>query len=93
MVDELGYEILFQNRTESVATTSGGSNPKVITFDKAFYQTPNLGITASNMATGDYYVISSQSRTGFSITFFNSSNSAIDRAFAYHANGFGAEGA
>ena len=93
LVDELGYEILFQNRTESVATTSGGSNPKVITFDKAFYQTPNLGITASNMATGDYYVISSQSRTGFSITFFNSSNSAIDRAFAYHANGFGAEGA
>ena len=93
LVDELGYKILFQNRTESVATTSGGSNPKVITFDKAFYQTPNLGITASNMATGDYYVISSESRTGFSITFFNSSNAAIDRTFAYHANGFGAEGA
>ena len=93
LIDELGYKILFQNRTESAATTSGGSNPKVITFDKAFYQTPKLGITASNMATGDYYVISSESRTGFSITFFNSSNAAIDRTFSYHANGFGAEGA
>ena len=93
LVDELGYKILFDNRTESAAVTTGGSNPKVVTFDKAFYQTPKLGITASNMATGDYYVISSESRTGFSITFFNSSNAAIDRTFSYHANGFGAEGA
>ena len=93
LVDELGYKILFDNRTESAAVTTGGSNPKVVTFDKAFYQTPKLGITASNMATGDYYVISSESRTGFSITFFNSSNAAIDRTFAYQANGFGAEGA
>ena len=93
LVDELGYKILFDNRTESAAVTTGGSNQKVVTFDKAFYQTPKIGITASNMATGDYYVISSESRTGFSITFFNSSNAAIDRTFSYHANGFGAEGA
>jgi len=93
LVDELGYKILFDNRTESASVTTGGSNPKVVTFDKAFYQTPKIGITASNMATGDYYVISSESRTGFSITFFNSSNAAIDRTFSYHANGFGAEGA
>ena len=92
LVDEVGYKILLDNRTESDVLTSGGSNPKVVTFDKAFYQTPKLTITASNMATGDYYVISSESRTGFSITFFNSSNAAIDRTFVYHANGFGAEG-
>ena len=73
---------------------SSGAGAKVVTFSKAFYQTPKLGITASNMATGDYYVISSESRTGFSITFFNSSNEAtIDRVFSYQANGFGAEGA
>ena len=93
LVDELGYKILFESRTESGLVTSGGSNPKVVNFDKAFYQTPKLSISPTNMATGDYYVISSESRTGFSITFFNSSNAAIDRTFAYHANGFGAEGA
>tara|TARA_B100001093_G_scaffold142651_1_gene135094 strand:- start:3737 stop:4876 length:1140 start_codon:yes stop_codon:yes gene_type:complete len=92
LVDELGYQILFDNRTESASTTSG-AGAKAITFDKAFYQTPKIGITASNMATGDYYVISSETRQGFSITFFNSSNAAIDRTFAYHANGYGAEGA
>ena len=92
LVDELGYELLFENRTES-SSFSSGAGAKVVTFDKAFYQTPKLGITASNMATGDYYVISSETRQGFSITFFNSSNVAIDRTFAYQANGFGAEGA
>jgi len=93
LIDELGYELLFENRTESEGSISSGAGAKAVTFSKAFYQTPNLGITASNMASGDYYVISSESRTGFSITFFNSSNAAIDRIFAYQANGFGAEGA
>ena len=92
LVDQLGYNILFDNRTESSSMTSG-AGAKAVTFDKAFYQTPKLGITASNMATGDYYTISSESRTGFTITFFNSSNVAIDRSFAYNANGYGAEGA
>ena len=92
LVDELGFELLFENRTESNSFSSG-AGAKAVTFSKAFYQTPKLGITASNMASGDYYVISSESRTGFSITFFNSSNAAIDRTFAYQANGFGAEGA
>ena len=92
LVDELGYELLFENRTESNSFSSGAS-AKAVTFSKAFYQTPKLGITASNMASGDYYVISSESRTGFTITFFNSSNAAIDRTFSYQANGFGAEGA
>ena len=92
LIDELGYELLFENRTES-SSFSSGAGAKVVTFNKAFYQTPNLGITASNMASGDFYVISSESRTGFTITFFNSSNAAIDRTFSYQANGFGAEGA
>ena len=92
LVDQLGYNILFDNRTESSSMTSG-AGAKAVTFDKAFYQTPKLGITASNMATGDYYTISSESRTGFTITFFNSSNAAIDRSFVYNANGYGAEGA
>ena len=90
LVDQLGFEMQFENRTESDSTTSG-TGAKVITFNKAFYQAPKIGITASNMATGDYYVISSESRTGFTITFFNSSNAAIDRTFSYQANGFGAE--
>ncbi len=90
LVDQLGFQIQFENRTESGSMTSDGA-AKTVNFSKAFYQTPKIGITASNMATGDYYTISSESRTGFIITFFNSSNAAINRSFSYHANGFGAE--
>ena len=92
LVDELGYIIQFENRTESNSLSSG-AGAKAVTYDKAFFQTPKIAITPSNMATGDYYVISSETRQGFSITFFNSSNAAIDRTFSYQANGFGAEGA
>ena len=90
LVDQLGFQMQFENRTESGSMTSDGA-AKTVNFSKAFYQTPKIGITASNMATGDYYTISSESRTGFIITFFNSLNAAINRSFSYHANGFGAE--
>ena len=93
LVDQLGFQMQFENRTESDGPITSGTGAKTVTFNKAFYQTPKIGVTASNMASGDYYVISSESRTGFSISFFNSSNAAIDRTFAYQANGFGAEGA
>jgi hypothetical protein len=43
------------------------------------------------MATGDYYTITNEARTGFTITFFNSSNAAQNRGFSYTANGYGAE--
>jgi hypothetical protein len=41
------------------------------------------------MVSGDYYAITSKSKTGFTITFFNSSNSAIDRTFDFVAKGHG----
>lgn len=91
MVDELGYVLQFENRTESNSFASG-AGAKSVTYSKAFYSTPKLGITANNMATGDYYEVTSQSRTGFTVTFKNSSNAAVDRNFAYQANGYGAEG-
>jgi hypothetical protein len=45
------------------------------------------------MATGDYYEISSESRTGFTVHFKNSSGASQNRTFSYQANGYGAEGA
>ena len=91
LVDELGYVLQFESRTESNSFSSG-AGAKAVTYTQAFYQTPKLGITANNMATGDYYEITSESRTGFTVTFKNSSGSAVDRNFAFQANGYGAEG-
>ena len=92
MVDELGYILQFESRTESNSMASG-AGAKAVTYTQAFYQTPKLGITANNLATGDYYEITSESRTGFTVHFKNSSGTSQDRNFSYLANGYGAEGA
>ena len=62
-----------------------------MTFAKAFYQAPGIGITASNLELGDYYEITSPSASQFTITFKNFNNVAIDRNFQYQATGFGTE--
>ena len=91
LVDELGYTMQLESRTESSATTASGAGAKAVTFANAFYQEPSVGITAFNLASGDYYEVTSASRTGFTVTFKNSSNAAIDRNFQYQAVGYGTE--
>ena len=91
LVDELGYVMQLESRTESSATIASGAAAKVVTFTNAFYQEPNVGITAFNLATGDYYEVTSTSRTGFTVTFYNSSDTAVDRNFQYQAVGYGTE--
>ena len=63
---------------------------RTITFAPAFRALQGLGIAAENMATGDYYTLTSKSETGFTIQFFNASNAAIERRFDYVAKGYGA---
>ena len=91
IVDELGFELVMESRTEQSSTIASGAGAKAVTYSKAFYQTPSLGLTAFNLASGDYYVITSPSRTGFTVTFYNSSNVAIDRNFQYIATGYGTQ--
>lgn len=91
IVDELGFTLQLESRTESSATITSGAGAKAVTFDKAFYQAPSIGITASNLQSGDYYEISSPSGSGFTITFYNSSSAAISRDFQYQAVGYGTE--
>jgi len=48
-----------------------------------------VGISASNLTSGDYYAITSKSASGFTITFYNSGDSVVDRTFDYVAKGYG----
>ena len=41
------------------------------------------------MATGDFFTVTSKTRTGFTVEFFNSSGSTVDRTFDFQANGIG----
>jgi len=100
-VSQLGYFAEFQRRTEQSTTTiASGAGAKSITFDHPFFtgtsallgansNPPAIGITAFNMATGDFFELSSITGTGFTVHFKNSSGSSVDRNFNFTAIGFG----
>lgn len=77
------------DRVIAEADISSGTSAKSITFSPAFKALDGIGIAASNMASGDYYQVTSKSATGFTITFYNSSDTIIDRTFDYVARGYG----
>ena len=79
-------EAWFRFNADRLTSSTGAY---AVTFDDAFKQTtPAVAIAAQNMATGDYYTVSSVSSTGFTINFYNSSGSGISRTFDYLARGF-----
>ena len=75
--------------TESNVASTTSTSGKAVTFSPSFYQTPSLTVIGQNMATGDFFTVTSKSRTGFTIEFFNSGGSTVDRTFDYTANGIG----
>ena len=90
-ITQLSVQVDMPDRVFSETDVSSGTdtNGKVITYSPAFKAIQGIGISASNLASGDYYVITNKSATGFTIEFFNSSNSTIDRTFDYVVRGFG----
>ena len=59
-----------------------------ITYADPFYAPPNLVVTPTNLGNGEYYTISSETKTGFGINFFDSADSAITRNYNYLAKGY-----
>jgi hypothetical protein len=88
-VSGISVSVNMEKRIESENDVASGTSTKVITFGNPFYATPAIGISAENMASGDFYTISSKSKTGFSIAFTNASSSGISRTFDYVAQGYG----
>ena len=102
-VSQLGYTASLQRRTEQGNVIASGAGAKAVTFTNPFFvgtssllgantNLPSVGINAQNMASGDYFEVSSISGTGFTVHFKNSSNTSIDRNFTYQAVGFGKGG-
>jgi hypothetical protein len=91
LITELGAEMELQLRTEQSAVLTSSASAYAVTFTNAFYQAPNIGITASNMATGDFFLITAVTRLGFTVEFKNSAGTAVSRQFSYTAVGYGKE--
>ena len=91
VVSFLSVQLDMGDRTEAGDDVVSGAGSKAITFNRAFQATPAIGIGAQDLQTGDYYVLSSKSRSGFTITFYDSTDTAVSRTFDYVARGYGRE--
>jgi predicted phage tail protein len=89
VISELGATAELQQRTETVS--SSGSSTYNVTYADAFYAAPDVTISPSNMATGDFFTLTSVTRTGFTVEFKNSASAAVTRSFTYTAVGYGRE--
>ena len=88
-VKTITIKLNMEERTFSENDLATSSGTKSITYTNPFHAVPAVGIATQNMQTGDFYTITSKTRSGFTINFFNSSGSAIDRTFDYISKGFG----
>ena len=102
-LQQAGYTATMPSRTEQSSVIASGAGAKAVTFAAPFFVgtsalgnlnsfLPSINISAQNMATGDFFELSSISGTGFTVHFKNSSNASIDRNFTYSAVGFGKGG-
>jgi hypothetical protein len=89
LVKGLTVSLNLQNRQETGDDISSGAGTYSITFTNPFYANPNINVTGQDMNTGDYFVVSNKSTSGFDLTFYDSTNTAISRTFDYQANGYG----
>ena len=102
-LQQAGYTATMPSRTEQSSVIASGSGAKAVTFTAPFFVgtsalgnlnnfLPSVNISPQNMASGDYFELSSISGTGFTVHFKNSSNASINRNFTYSAVGFGKGG-
>ena len=89
VVEEVSVTIDMEDRIFSGNDISSGAGTKTVTFTNP-YKTVNyaVGITAEDMATGDFFLVESKTINGFNVTFKNSSGTAVSKTFDFIAKGF-----
>ena len=88
-VHTLEIKLNMEKRTEANQDVVASASGTAISFVNSFFATPSIGISAQGLQTGDYYELTSKSKTGFTIRFYNSSNVGISRTFDYQVVGHG----
>ncbi len=89
-VINLGVAVDMPDREDGARNVASGAALKTVsyTLSPVFKALPKIGITAKNMATGDYFVIANELVSSFDITFKNAAGAAVDRNFDWRAKGY-----
>lgn len=91
VVTALSVSIDMPDRIWRDEDRSSGTGGDAVTFSPSFAATPSITIAAQDMGTGDYYAITSRSREGCTVEFFNSGATSVDRTYDIQAIGYGRE--
>jgi len=90
-ITALQVTIDMPDRTERGNNVSVADTGLSVTFGKPFKVTPAIGVTVNNMATGDYYALSAQTRSGFTVNIYDSLGAGVARNIDWMAAGYGGE--
>lgn len=90
-VTALGVQLDMPDRVAAQNGLTSAAGGDVITFSPAFKAVPAITITPCNLASGDYFTVTGQSRSSFSVRFFNSAGTGIARSYDWLARGYGRE--
>jgi len=89
VITALSVTIDMPDRIFSGNDITSGTGTYSVVFTLPFYSANYaVGITAQGMATGDYFLLTSKSTTGFNVAFKNSSGTGISKSFDYIAKGY-----
>jgi hypothetical protein len=84
-----GVRLSMAQQVLSGANITASSTGSAISFTPAFKEAPAIAISLRNGAAGDRWALSSISRSGFTVQFFDSSGAAVSRSFDWVAKGVG----
>ena len=89
VISALSVSIDMPDRIFSGNDLVSGAGTYTVTFTNPFYSANYaVGITAQGLATGDYFLLTSKTISGFNIAFKNSSDTGISKTFDYLAKGY-----
>jgi predicted phage tail protein len=88
IVKELSVTVDMPDRVYNGENVTSGAGSYAVTFVSEFMSAPSISITAQDLSTGDYYVLSSKTAAGFTITFKNSAGTNVSRTFDWQARGY-----
>lgn len=89
LVTNLVVKLVLEKRSERGDDIASGTSAFNVTFANPFFAVPTIIVMGQNMTTGDFFTITNKEKTGFSVTFFNSSSTIISRTFDFQAIGHG----
>lgn len=88
IITSFDYSVDMPDRIESSNAVTSVSSSKNIVYSTAFIEKPSLNITAIDLASGDYFVITNETSEGFTVTFYDTIGTIINRTFNWIAKGY-----